>query len=140
MELKLYRTYNLSGTNGALFYNGKLVCFTIELPWRDNKIGESCIPEGTYEVVLRNSEKFGNHFLLKNVLDRKLILIHPANNALKELKGCIAPVSKITSPGMGISSRIAMKRLLNLVEKHTKQNEKISLTIKKGNYEISGKI
>lgn len=140
MELKLYRNYNLNGTNGAIFYNGKLLCFTIELPWRGNKIGKSCIPEGTYEVVLRNSEKFGNHFLLKNVLGRKLILIHPANNAIKELKGCIAPVSKITNPGMGISSRKSLKKLLSVVKKQIKSNEKIRLTIKKGNYEISGKI
>jgi hypothetical protein len=30
-----------------------------------------------------------------DVKNRKLILFHPANNALKELNGCIAPVTKL---------------------------------------------
>jgi len=75
---------------------------------------------------------------LKNVKDRTLILIHPANSALKELKGCIAPVFEITGEGQGVLSRKAKKKLINEVEKHFKKNDEISLTIKKGNYEIRG--
>lgn len=137
MELTLYRTYNLNGTNGAIFFKGMFVCFTIELSWKANKIGKSCIPEGQYELVFRTSKKFGKHLQVKNVENRNFILIHPANNALKELKGCIAPVSKITGPGLGISSRKALKKLINEVEKYTQKNEKILLTIKKGKYELS---
>jgi len=140
MELVLFRGYLRKGANGALFCNGKLICFTIELPWRNNQKRISCIPEGTYKVEKRFSEKFGNHLELKNVLNRSLVLIHPANNALKELKGCIAPVSEITGEGVGISSRKAMLKLMIEVNKYSSKNEDLLLTIKKGNYEISGKI
>lgn len=140
MELKLYRTYHSKGTNGTLFINGIFICFTIELPFKNNQIGKSCIPEGSYEMVFRNSEKFGKHLLIKNVLNRSFILIHPANDALKELKGCIGPVLKITGLGVGIESKKALKKLINTVEKHIQKNEKLILIIKKGNYEFSGTI
>lgn len=108
MALELYRNYYKKGTNGVIYSNGKFNCFTIELPWKKNQHRISCIPESTYKIGFRFSEKFGAHLELKNVLDRSFILIHPANNALKELKGCIAPVTKITGAGTGISSRKAM--------------------------------
>jgi hypothetical protein len=38
-----------------------------------------------------------------NVPGRKYILIHPANEVLRELKGCIAPV-RLTGAGKGICS------------------------------------
>jgi hypothetical protein len=137
MELVLYRGYLEKGTNGALFYNGAFVCFTIELPWNDNKKGLSCIPEGTYTLGIRQSVKFQEHLIVQGVVGRASILIHPANNALKELRGCIAPVSKITGAGTGTNSRKAMQSLLTLLKPSILKKEKIHLTIKKGNYEIS---
>lgn len=115
MELILYRTYHSEGTNGLLKLNNELLCYTIELPWLNNLSRISCIPEGSYNLVKRYSAKFSNHLLLENVPDRSLILIHPANNALAELKGCIAPVSKLTAPGCGNASRAAFYPLLQLV-------------------------
>jgi hypothetical protein len=53
--------------------------------------------------------------MLKDVPGRALILIHPANNALAELRGCIAPVSLLTGEGTGTGSRKAFSRLLKLV-------------------------
>jgi C4-dicarboxylate transporter len=41
-----------------------------------------------------------------------LILIHPANNAKKELKGCIAPVTSLTGIGTGSASRFAFEKLI----------------------------
>jgi len=38
-------------------------------------------------------------------------LIHPANDAQAELKGCIAPVTSFTGAGKGTSSRAAMHKL-----------------------------
>jgi hypothetical protein len=102
MELELIRTYFPHGTNGELYHEGKRICFTIELPWLFNKHQVSCIPEGRYELVNRYSEHLGWHFHLKDVVNRSLILIHCANDAVKELKGCIAPVSILTSEGKGL--------------------------------------
>lgn len=51
-------------------------CVTLELPWKDNKRNESCIPAGEYLVKLRYSEKYGNHLIVMGVKDRDYILIH----------------------------------------------------------------
>ena len=117
MELLLIRTYHSQGVNGVIFFNGVRICDSIELPWRNNLRGISCIPEGSYSISKRRSRKYGPHLWIRNVPGRELILIHPANNALQELRGCIAPVSEITGPGTGILSRKAMRKLLELVRK-----------------------
>jgi len=64
-------------------------CCTLELPWKDNKHRESCVPKGIYIVHKRSSEKYHEHFHLTNVEDRDLILVHNAN-FVKQLLGCIA--------------------------------------------------
>jgi hypothetical protein len=64
---------------------------------------------------MRYSRKYKSHLVLKDVEGRAMILIHPANNALKELKGCIAPVMKHTGEGKGSQSRQAFDKLKKLV-------------------------
>jgi len=130
MELILWRTYYPTGTNGDLLFNGVVLCHTIELPWKDNQHKISCIPEGKYELVKRYSIKFRWHLQLKNVEDRDLILIHPANDAFRELKGCIAPVSILQSPGKGLKSRVALEALKTIVYPELDQNKQFFLTIK----------
>jgi len=74
------------------FYNsqGKLLFegFTLELPNRQNQKNISCIPSGTYNVVARQSEKFGDCYHLQNVVNRSGILIH-TGNFYKDTTGCI---------------------------------------------------
>ncbi len=53
--------------------------------------------------------------IVEGVPGRSGILIHAANNAVTELRGCIAPVTKHTGPGRGIHSRVAMERVENVV-------------------------
>ena len=115
MELELIRTYHPNGTNGKLCHKGKLQCYTIELPWRNNAQKISCIPEGKYRIRMRYSIKHKQHLRLEGVSGRDLILVHPANIAEDELKGCIAPVTHITGEGRGSLSRAACKRLTALV-------------------------
>src|SRR5580693_8968818 len=112
MELKLIRTYFPQGTNGELLLNGDRICSTIELPWKNNQPRVSCIPEGRYELKKRYTPRFGSHFILVNVPGRILILVHAANDALKEIKGCIASVSVLTGEGKGIRARLALARLV----------------------------
>jgi hypothetical protein len=115
MLLQLLRTYHTEGTNGLLLCDGLPFCYTIELPWRDNAAGISCIPEGNYLLAKRFSLRFQWHLQVLAVPDRNLILLHPANEALAELKGCIAPVTSLTGPGRGTSSRLAVQALQTLV-------------------------
>ncbi len=99
----------------GLGVNKKVIAKTIELPWKQNRRSESCIPEGVYSFRERYSPHFGRHIEVVNVPNRDLILFHPANDARRELRGCIAPVTELVGPGMGINSRMAMQKLMDLV-------------------------
>jgi hypothetical protein len=129
MLLLLHRIYFPEGTHGLLQCDGKTICYTIELPWLKNKRMVSCIPEGKYILKKRFSKKFGWHIHLIDVPGRQFILIHPANNAKKELLGCIAPVSYITGIGIGNYSRKALKKLTDLVFPMLDKNTEVELLI-----------
>lgn len=113
--LILQRKYGEKGTNGTISYQGENVCHTIELPWRNNLQRLSCIPEGNYKLVKRTYTKHGEQIGIPAVLGREAILIHPANDALKELLGCIAPVTVLTGEGKGNGSGAALAKLKALV-------------------------
>jgi len=130
MELILERKYFPTGVNGNLFNGAQLVCRTIELPWKNNIKQISCIPEGRYELKDRYSKKYGSHLILLGVKGRSYILIHPANCALKELKGCIAPVTEHTAPGKGTKSRLAMAELRKLYYTSLERLEPVYLIIR----------
>lgn len=115
MVLVLSRTYFPEGTNGKLECEGKLICYTIELPWKMNEARASCIPEGKYFIRKRYSAKYKWHLEIENVPSRKYILFHPANDAHKELQGCIAPVLKLSGAGMGLQSKLAFEKLKAIV-------------------------
>ena len=130
MVLLLTRTYFPDGTNGKLECDGKLICNTIELPWKMNETKVSCIPEGKYFIRKRYSRKFQWHLEVIDVKDRSFILFHPANNAMKELNGCIAPVTKISGAGLGLMSRKAFTKLKTIVYKALDQKQRVLIIIK----------
>lgn len=130
MELELIRTYYPNGTNGNVLHNDNRICSSIELPWKNNQHQISCVPEGKYELKKRYSPKFGWHLQLMNVPGRDLILIHPANDAIKELEGCIAPVSILTAEGKGNASRVALGKITSLVFPELEKGNKVFITIK----------
>lgn len=94
--LDRYRTDD-EGTFGRLVLPG-LTLETVELPWRDNTPKVSCIPQGTYQVRPRFSNRFGRHFHVTKVIARTMILIHAGNLAgdkhrgwATHSEGCILP-------------------------------------------------
>lgn len=129
MVLVLKRTYFPDGTNGTLECEGRVLCKTIELPWKGNQIRVSCIPEGEYFLSKRYSKKYQWHLEVLNVPQRKYILLHPANHALSELQGCIAPVTKHSGPGQGLLSRRAFSKLKRLVFEALDQKESVLLIV-----------
>ena len=129
MVLRLSRTYFPEGSNGKLECEGKFICNTIELPWKKNETKVSCIPEGKYFIKKRYSNKFKWHLEVLDVKNRSLILFHPANNAIEELKGCIAPVTKLSGPGLGLLSRKAFTKLKDLVYKALDNKESVELIV-----------
>lgn len=130
MELELIRTYYPNGTNGDIFFNGTRVCSSIELAWKNNQHHISCISEGRYELKKRYTAKRGWHLILVNVPGRQLILIHAANDANKELQGCIAPVSILTAEGKGSRSRNALAKIKAIVFPVLDKKKQFFLTIK----------
>ena len=134
MELELIRKYYPNGTNGILRLSQDnkhgIICYSIELPWKNNQHQVSCIPEGRYELGKRYSPRLGHHLQVLNVPGRDFILIHPANDALKELEGCIAPVSILDGEGKGLRSRIAVEVITAIVYPVLDRNEPFYLTIK----------
>lgn len=89
LELKRFSSLPFA-TYGVLSYLGIPICFTLELPWKDNKQNVSCIPEGEYSCRGEEHEHLGKCFRLEGVTGRVGILIHAANH-VRELNGCIAP-------------------------------------------------
>ena len=61
---------------------------------------------------------------------RSGILIHPANDALQELKGCIAPVSLLSGAGKGLRSGMALEILVKLVYEALDLHDRVLLNIK----------
>ena len=129
MELELNRSYFPNGTNGELLLNGDRLCSTSELPWNNNRPKVSCIPQGRYELRKRWSQRFGKHFILLDVPERTHILVHAANYALKELKGCIAPVTMLTGEGRGTQARAALATLISIVYPFFEKHQQVFLTI-----------
>ena len=114
-------------------------CFTLELPWRDNKPQISCIPEGAYGVVPWNSLKWPNSYHVSNVQGRSAILTHTGNLAgdvsegLKtHVHGCILVGKRhgwLRKQRAILYSAIAMNELRNQVGRNS-----FDLTIYGGHY------
>lgn len=116
MEIVLHRKYFNKATHGLLTIDHRKIGLTIELPWVANQRSISCIPEGEYPLRRRYSPRFKEHFEVVAVPNRSHILIHPANNAQRDLRGCIAPVSELVGEGWGSRSKIAMSKLLHTLQ------------------------
>lgn len=117
-ELTLLRSFSdSSATIGAFYIHGVYVVDSLELPWKDNAKGISCIPEGIYELVLSYSPRFGRMlYEVKNVPGRRGIRIHSANYT-SQLHGCIAPGIRVEHH-TAIKSREAYGRLARIIQSH----------------------
>jgi hypothetical protein len=77
--LARYKTSE-QGTIGK-FVARDFSCFSLELPWRENKRSISCIPPGEYKTIITNSNKYGTIYWVTSVPNRSGILIHWGNYA-----------------------------------------------------------
>ncbi|WAI96122.1 coil containing protein [Vibrio phage vB_VhaP_PG11] len=85
--LKIQRIYQDDCTVGVLNWNG-FRCFTLELPWLDNRTSVSCIPEGTYQCKKIVSPSLGECVDICDVVGRTFIRIH-VGNYTSQIQGCI---------------------------------------------------
>jgi Family of unknown function (DUF5675) len=112
MVIELQRLYRDTWTDGLIFIKGILLCRSIELRWANNERNVSCVPEGVYPVAIIQNPKFGECLQINGVKGRSGILIHVANDAQKELRGCIAPVFSLSGNGKGQHSRLALNYII----------------------------
>lgn len=88
---------------------GGFVCYTAELPWRDNARKRSCIPPGEYPCAIVKSPRFGRVYGLQGVPGRSHVLIHRGNFAgdvsrgfVSHVEGCILlgrKIGRLATPG-----------------------------------------
>lgn len=84
--------YSTESIIGRLYLSNKLLCFTLELPWRDNKEDVSCVRAGLYSAYLRYDSPSSKREWcpeLSQVPGRSHIQIHIANEP-HEISGCTA--------------------------------------------------
>ena len=113
------------GTEGVLITDG-FMCKTLELPWRENKRSISCIPQGEYNVRIRQSPKYGSVYWVTKVPDRTWILIHAGNYAgdtnkgfRTHVNGCILLGKKfgwLSKQKAVLTSRITVKKFRRVMQ------------------------
>lgn len=91
-----------TGTPGTLLTEKGFTCDTLELPWRNNKTGISCIVADTYSAELWQSPHFGFTVVrLEDKHGRKDCLIHNGNFAGDVARGEKTQVHGCTEVGRG---------------------------------------
>lgn len=104
------------GTFGVWLIDYKPYFVTLELPWKDNQKGVSCIPAGTYKATKVFSEHFQRQvYLLANVPNRDAVEIH-IGNTVKDIRGCIIVGMEYNMTDYAItSSGVAFDKLMSLM-------------------------
>ena len=131
MVIELQRLYRDTWTDGLIFIKGVLLCRSIELRWANNERNMSCVPEGVYPVAIIQHPKFGECLQVNGVKGRSGILVHVANDAQKELRGCIAPVFSLSGYGKGQHSRPALNYIIENLKMSGEKEHFIEIKSKK---------
>lgn len=117
--IEIKRWYQDDCTIGRLTC-GDFQCWTLELPFKDNKTNISCIyPAEVYKGKKHKSPKNGNVIAINNVMNRTHIQIH-AGNYVSQTLGCILVGDSIKFlnddkiPGV-TNSKKTMEKLLSIL-------------------------
>ena len=79
---------NPESTLGVILDGTEPFALTLELPWKDNRPNESCIPKGEYLALRTVKPIHGECYELQDVPNRSSILFHKGNFPTNS-KGCI---------------------------------------------------
>lgn len=140
MDLRIKRTYYSEYTTGKLYINDVYFCDTLEDPNRDLNFngtfdngeikipGDTCIPVGTYTIIMTKSPKFKITLpLLLNVPHFIDIRIHSGNHK-GHTGGCIL-VGDLSGTGYLVSSRKRLDALVSILLEADRNKEKIIIKI-----------
>lgn len=126
IELARYYTPRDMGTFGILRL-ATIEFYTVELPWRRNRVKVSCIPEGTYELhrcMFYGGDGIGGEredyltYEVCGVVARSEIKFHIANE-VGELAGCIAigeALGIVRGHWAVLNSRDAIQRFIRAMD------------------------
>lgn len=116
--ITLKRFYHTDVTLGEVLIDGKVVCYSLELPDLGNQRNISCIPKGKYKLKIRTTAKRGQHLEVVGVPNRNSILIH-SGNSVSDIKGCILLGNtfefKVHSPKRILNSTISVELFNKIV-------------------------
>jgi hypothetical protein len=138
MKLELIREeFTENSTIGRLFIDGKFECYTLEdfdrfleNPNHKKVKSLSAIPAGTFKIDITMSPRFKKDLpLLIDVPQFEGVRIHAGNKA-EDTDGCIL-VGKSQGKDFIGSSRDAMDALMKKLQAAKKEEEEISITIKR---------
>ena len=148
MIIDLIRTqFGSDATNGMIFLDGVFECFSLEDEYREQKIrGETCIPEGSYEVVLRKEGGFHQRYSsrysfhkgklwVNSVPNFEWILFHQGNTD-ENTAGCILVGDTqqdldVSKDGFIVSSGNAYKKFYPKVAEVLENGEEVTLNVSK---------
>jgi hypothetical protein len=118
-------------TCGKLMWGDQHVSYTLEDVHRvgPKLPGETCIPNGIYEVVVTHSPRFGIDMpLLLNVPGFSGVRIHSGNKP-EHTEGCIL-VGTTRGPDQVLGSRIAYEEVFKLIQAARARGESVTLEVK----------
>jgi hypothetical protein len=129
-KITLLRTSFLEKeTLGVLMFEGKPLLVTLELPWRENSLGKSCIPDGDYDICPFMSKKFGSVYKVYDVPDRNGILFH-VGNSYNDTRGCILVGMSFRLNEKGGVDVIQSRAALNLMKSMLDKKPEIKLQVR----------
>ena len=99
---------------GKLHADGTFLCYSLELPWKDNAKDVSCVPSGHYSGFVRTDGTRGWRIELKAVPKRGNIQIHVGNYP-SDILGCVL-VGTSYSTNMVSNSKAARDKLKEVYE------------------------
>lgn len=150
MNIQLIRySLDTKSTLGLMLIDGDFACYTLEDKARDKKLaGETCIPEGTYRISLRNegaqNEKYKKKFPdmhlgmlhLCDVPNFNYIHIH-VGNTISDTDGCILVGDKannnaIIAGSIGDSSNAYKRIYLRIASAIAAGEQEVWISIRNG--------
>ena len=123
MKLDLKRQWFTKATTiGELFVDGVFECYVLEdrfrLPWEAKVPRETCIPCGTFPVIINESPRFGVEMpLLLSVPGFTGVRIHPGNGPA-DTEGCLLPGLEVDADRV-LQSREAYQALFQKLGANT---------------------
>lgn len=128
MEMKVERcVFTDKSTRGLLYVNGEYECYTLEPAKKDGDEKPRAIPAGTYNVVLRMSEKHKRMVPgVEDVPGFSDIEIHPGNYPSDTL-GCLL-VGTDSARDLILHAQDAFHTLMEKLQPHFDNHDIVTIT------------